>query len=374
VKISFLDLRSLHAEIQGELEAALIRVTRSGRYVLGEELAGFEREFAHYIGVGHCVGVGSGLDALTLSLLAIGIGAGDEVIVPANTFIATWLAVSRAGAVPVPVEPDPRTRNLDARCIADAVTPRTRAIVPVHLYGHPAPMDEILAVARSRGLFVLEDAAQAHGASYRGRRAGALGDAAAWSFYPGKNLGALGDGGAITTDDAALADRLRSLRNYGSRQKYRHEVRGLNSRLDELQAAVLRAKLSRLDAWNQRRAELASRYDAGLSGSGLRLPVTAAGCIPAWHLYVVQSHERESLQRNLAALGVETQIHYPVPPHLQPAFAGLGYAKGALPVSERLHEEVLSLPMDPALSHGQIQRVIEAVHIARRDAAAAAVP
>ena len=266
--VPFLDLRAAHAEVRDALDAAYRRVVGSGAYVLGAEVEAFEREFAAYCGVGHCVGVGNGLDALHLVLRAYGVGPGDEVVVPSNTFVATWLAATHAGATPVPVEPDPATYNLDPARLEAAITPRTRAIVAVHLYGQPADMDPVREVARRHGLPVVEDAAQAHGARYRGRRAGALGDAAAFSFYPGKNLGGLGDGGAVTTDDAALADRVRVLRNYGSREKYHNEVVGVNSRLDPLQAAFLRAKLPHLDAWNARRAAVAARYLDGLGGVG----------------------------------------------------------------------------------------------------------
>ena len=369
MNLPFLDLRALHAEIREELEVALLRVADSGRYIMDAELAAFEEEFAAYVGVKHCIGVGNGLDALFLSLLAMGIGPGDEIVVPAHTFIATWLAVSHTGAVPVPVEPDEASYNLDAGRIAAAITRRTRAILPVHLYGQPAPMDEIRVIAQSHGLRVLEDAAQAHGARYRGRRVGALGDAAAWSFYPGKNLGALGDGGAITTDDDLLAHHLRRLRNYGAPLKHRHEVCGFNSRLDELQAAVLRVKLRHLDQWNRRRAEIAHRYQETLADIGLRLPSVAPDCEAAWHLYVVRSPQREALRERLAQLGIETQIHYPLASHRQAAYRTLQYPVGSLPISERLQDEVLSLPMGPTLSAAQVQEVVEAVQITQTELA-----
>ena len=361
MKVPFLDLQSPHRELREELEAANRRVLDSGWFILGPELEAFEAEFAAYCGARHCVGVGNGLEALHLILRGYSIGPGDEVIVPAHTFIATWLAVSYAGAKPVPVEVDPATANLDPTRIEAAVTARTRAILPVHLYGRPAAMEEIGAIAARHGLKVIEDAAQAHGARYRGERAGSLGAAAGFSFYPGKNLGALGDGGAVTTDDPQLAEQLRMLRNYGSSQKYVHQLAGVNSRLDELQAAFLRVKLRLLDAWNARRAAVAARYAEGLAGSGLVLPEVPAGIEPSWHLYVVRSKERDALQARLAAAGIGSLIHYPLPPYRQQAYAGLGIDPARFPVSEALAAEVLSLPMGPHLSDAQVAAVIAAV-------------
>jgi dTDP-4-amino-4,6-dideoxygalactose transaminase len=359
--VPFLDLGLASQELQAEISAALTRVVGSGWYVLGPEVEGFEREFAEYVGARHCVGLGNGLDAVHLALRAAGIGPGDEVIVPGNTFIATWLGVSYAGATPVPVEPDPRTYNLDPERIAAAVTARTRAVVPVHLYGQPAEMDAILEVARAHELFVLEDAAQAHGARYRGRRVGAIGDAAAWSFYPGKNLGALGDGGAVTTDDGELADRLRRLRNYGSRVKYVHEVMGFNSRLDELQAALLRAKLPHLDEWNERRRRIAALYLRELAATGLLLPHVPSCAEPVWHLFVVRTERPEELQRHLERSGIATLIHYPIPPHRQDAYRHLHLPEQTLPMSEAIHREVLSLPIGPQMSPDQVAAVVDAV-------------
>jgi dTDP-4-amino-4,6-dideoxygalactose transaminase len=360
--VPFLDVRAAHLELRDELDAAFARVLERGQYILGPEVEAFEQEFAAACGARHCVGVASGLDALHLSLLALGVRPGDEIIVPSNTFVATWLAVSQCGARPVAVEPDEGTFTLDPARLERAMGPRTRAIVPVHLYGHPADMDPILDIAKRRGIPVLADAAQAHGALYRGRPVGALGDAAAWSFYPGKNLGALGDGGAVTTDDAALAERLRILRNYGSRTKYVNEVRGFNSRLDELQAALLRVKLRRLDAWNARRREIAARYLDGLrSAPSVRLPRVAAWASPVWHLFVVRAAARASLQDHLARAGVVTLVHYPIPPHLQAAYADLGWPRGAFPIAERMHDEVLSLPIGPHMTDEQVTEVIEAV-------------
>lgn len=362
VRIPFLDLRAINARDRDAWLAALDRVLDSGWFILGREVEAFEREFATYCGVRHCVGTSNGLDALHLILRAYDIGAGDEVIVPSNTYIATWLAVTHAGATPVPVEPDESSFNIDPARIRAALTPRTRAIIAVHLYGRPAEMAAIQALAAEHGLKVIEDAAQAHGAVYRCKRAGALGDAAGFSFYPGKNLGALGDGGAVTTDDDALAERLRVLRNYGARSKYRNEEIGFNCRLDELQAAFLRAKLKRLDADNTRRRAIAARYQSGLSRPGLALPQAPADGGPVWHLFVVRSTERAALQSFLADRGVQTMIHYPVPPHRQPAYLGLGYAPGAFPIAERIHREVLSLPMGPTMLDDEVDAVIAAVN------------
>jgi dTDP-4-amino-4,6-dideoxygalactose transaminase len=362
--VPFLDLKAINAEQADAMRAAFDRVMASGWYILGDEVRMFEREFAAWCGAAECVGVANGLDALTLALKAVGIGPGDEVIVPSNTYIATWLAVSHVGAVPVPVEPDAASFNLDPARLAAALTPRTRAVMPVHLYGRPADLDPILAFARAHGLKVVEDGAQAHGARYRGRRLGAHGDAVAWSFYPGKNLGAIGDGGAVTTDDPAVAERLRVLRNYGSRVKYHNEVIGWNSRVDELQAALLRAKLPHLDDANGRRADIAARYTtalAPLQPAGLSLPRADDGFESVWHLYVVRHLRRDELARLLGERGIGTVIHYPVAPHLQPAYASLGLARGTLPVSEALHDTVLSLPMGPTQTPQQTDAVIDAV-------------
>lgn len=365
MSVAFLDLKALHAALHGELGEAFGRVLASGWFVLGPELEAFEAEFASYCGVRHCIGVGNGLDALHLILKACGIGPGDEVIVPANTFIATWLAVSHCGARPVPVEPLPDTYNIDPQRIETAITPHTRAIMPVHLYGQPADMDPILAIAGKYGLKVIEDAAQAHGARYKGRRTGGLGHAAGFSFYPGKNLGALGDGGAITTNDDELAKRIRCLRNYGSEMKYRHELPGFNSRLDELQAAFLRVKLRHLDDWNARRREIASAYLVGLSGTGLDLPRVPSWADTVWHLFVVRSRARQTLQASLATLGIQTLIHYPAPPHLQAAYRHLGLGEGSLPIAETMSREILSLPMDPFLTDADREKVIAAIKSAQ---------
>lgn len=362
--IPFLDLKAPHQELLAELDAVWARVRDSGWYILGPEVEAFEQEYATYCGARHCVGLANGLDALHLALRALGVGTGDEVIVPSNTYIATWLAVSQCGAVPVPVEPDPATHNLDPQRVEAAITPRTKVILPVHLYGQPADLDSILSIARRYGLRVLEDAAQAHGARYKGQRIGAHGDAVAWSFYPGKNLGALGDAGAVTTNDPELADRLRVLRNYGSRVKYVNEVQGWNSRLDPLQAAILRVKLAHLDAWNARRAEIAALYLRELADCGVVLPQVPDWAQPVWHLFVIRHPQRDALQQRLAQAGIQTLIHYPIPPHRQQAYAGLGLAEGALPIAERLAAEVLSLPIGPHLSGAQAEQVVAAVKAA----------
>ena len=359
--IPFLDLHPTYQELQADLDAAYRRVMASGWYILGEEVERFEADWATYCGAAHGIGVASGLDALHLALRACDIGPGDEVIVPTHTFIATWLAVTQAGATPVPVEPDARTFNIDPARIAAAITPRTRALIPVHLYGQPADLDPILAIARRHGLRVIEDAAQAHGARYKGQRLGAHGDAVAWSFYPGKNLGAFGDGGAVTTNDAELAARLRRLRNYGSEVKYVHEVPGYNSRLDPLQAAFLGVKLRHLDAWNDRRRALAQAYLSGLADSGLVLPQVPDWAEPVWHLFVVRHPRRDALQRQLTAAGIGTLIHYPIPPHQQRAYAHSSLAPDGYPLATRLAAEVLSLPLGPHLGVADLGQVLDSL-------------
>jgi dTDP-4-amino-4,6-dideoxygalactose transaminase len=361
IEVPFLDLKAAHLEIKPELDEAIERVHDSGCYILGPEVEAFEDEFARYCGARHAIGVANGLAALHLALHAMGIGAGDEVIVPSNTFIATWLAVSACGAVPVPVEPDASTFNLDPTLVERAITARTKALIPVHLYGQPADLDPLLAIARAHGLPVLEDAAQAHGARYRGRRVGSHGTAAAWSFYPGKNLGAMGDAGAITTDDAQLAERLRVLRNYGSQHKYINEVRGTNSRLDPLQAAILRVKLNHLDRWNDRRREVAATYLSAMEGCGTLLPAVAQDCDPVWHLFVVRTRERDALQAYLSREGIATQIHYPIPPHMQGAYADLAMDQDRFPIARDMAAEVLSLPIGPHLSESQVSHVCTAI-------------
>ncbi len=357
-KIPFVDLRAPYQELGEEVDAAFRQVMKSGWYVLGEELEAFEREFAAYCEARYCIGVGNGLDALRLILLAMAIGRGDEVIVPANTCIATWLAVSSAGATPVVVEPEERTYNIDPTRIEAAITPRTKAILAVHLYGQPADMDPIREIAGRHGLKVIEDAAQAHGAKYKGYRVGGIGDAAGFSFYPTKNLGAMGDGGAVTTNDASLANLIRKLRNYGSRVKYVHETQGTNSRLDELQAGLLRVKLTRLDEWNRRRQVLALEYKARLADvSGLTLPYVPSWAEPVWHLFVVRHFARDALQKHLREAGIDTLIHYPIPPHLSEAYKSACFAPGAFPLTERIANELLSLPMSPHLGISEVVSV-----------------
>lgn len=349
MKIPFLDLGAAYRELKTEIDAAVHRVLDSGWYILGPEVEAFEGEWASYCEVGHAVGLANGLDALTLALRALDIGPGDEVIVPSNTYIATWLAVTAVGARPVPVEPDPETHNIDPTRIGAAITGATKVLLPVHLYGQPADLDPILALAQKHKLAVVEDAAQAHGARYKGRRIGGHGDVVCWSFYPGKNLGALGDAGAVTTDDPELAERLKVLRNYGSRQKYVNEEPGLNSRLDPIQAAVLRVKLKVLDDWTERRCQIAKLYTAELSKTDLLLPHVTEWAQPVWHLYVIRTQDRDILQNRLNDAGIGTLIHYPIPPHIQRAYADLGMTPEDLPIARDLADQVLSLPMGPQL-------------------------
>jgi len=362
MKVPFLDLKAAHAELRTELDAACSRVIESGWFILGDEVKAFEGEFAAYCGAKHCIGVGNGLEALHLALRAMGIGAGDEVIVPANTYIASWLAVSQAGATPVPVEPNKRTYNLDPERIENAITSKTKGIMPVHLYGQPADMDPIKTIASQYGLKVLEDASQAHGALYKSQRVGSVGDAAAFSLFPGKNLGALGDAGVVLTNDDELASKIRWLRNYGSETKYYNKVQGYNSRLDELQAALLRVKLKTLDDWNERRKARATYYLQTLEGQpDLVLPYVPQSIDPVWHLFVVRHPRRDDLRVHLEKSGVGTIIHYPVPPHLQEAYASAGYARGAFPITEAMANEVLSIPIGPHLSETQAEYVVDQI-------------
>ena len=362
MSVPFYDLKTINARHADALKAAAARVIDSGWYVLGEEVEAFEQEFAGYCGARHAIGVGNGLDALALILRAyreLGrLKEGDEVLVPANTFIATLLAVSQNGLVPVPVEPDPISFNLDPERAASAIGPRTRAIVAVHLYGQLADMDALAALSRDRGLLLIEDAAQAHGAELDKRKAGSLGEAAAFSFFPTKNLGALGDGGAVVTQDDALARQVVALRNYGSETKYHHRWQGVNSRLDELQAAFLRVKLAFLDEDIARRRRVARGYLEGIRHPDIRLPEVRYASRHAWHLFVVRCDRRDDLQAHLHAAGIQTQVHYPVPLHRQPAYASLHDL--SLPLTERLHADVLSLPMSPAMDDALVERVIAA--------------
>jgi dTDP-4-amino-4,6-dideoxygalactose transaminase len=359
--IPFLELKPTYLELKEEMDAAYHRVMNSGWYLLGEETEAFESEFAAYVGTKHCVTVGNGLDALRIALEAHGIGPGDEVIVPAHTFIATWLAVSQCGALPVAVDVRSDTNNMDVSLLEGALTPRTKAIIPVHLYGQAADMDPIMEFAFHHGLVVIEDAAQAHGSRYRGRMCGTLGHAAAFSFYPGKNLGAFSDGGAITTNDDTVARKARMLRNYGSEKRYHHEMAGTNSRLDELQAAFLRVKLRYLDEWNLRRAAIAERYQFQLStfSSRLSLPFVPEWASPVWHLFVIRHDKRDLLQQHLADHGIQTVIHYPIPPHLSKAYqshSGLSF-----PIAEEVSGKILSLPAGPHFTTDQITKCADQV-------------
>lgn len=350
MKVPFLDLNAPYKELKQELDSAYQRVMESGWFILGAEVEAFEHEFAAYCGAKHCVGVGNGLEALHLILRAYGIGEGDEVIVPSNTYIATWLAVSYAGAKPVPVEPLEHSYNLDPEKVEAAITPRTRAILPVHLYGLLADIDPLMALAEKYDLKVIEDSAQAQGAHYKGRMSGNLGHISGFSFYPGKNLGALGDAGAVVTNDDKLAEQVRILRNYGSKVKYYNDQKGYNSRLDEMQAAFLRVKLRHLDEWNMRRMKIASAYLDSLASTGLILPSILDSTEPIWHIFPIRYEKRDDLQKYLKNKGVDTLIHYPVPPHLSGAYADLNMPKGTFPIAEKIASSELSLPMGPHLT------------------------
>jgi dTDP-4-amino-4,6-dideoxygalactose transaminase len=358
--ISFLNLSAAYKELESELESAILRASRSGRYILGEELDLFEEEFSKYLGVNYCAGVGNGLDAIKIALLAVGVGPGDEVIVPAHTFIATWLAVSEIGAKPVPVEPNSRTFNIDPKLIPTAITSKTKAILPVHLYGQPAELDSILSIASQYDLKVVEDAAQAQGSSYNGLKIGSHSDAVAWSFYPGKNLGALGDGGAITTNSIEVFENIRKMRNYGSSIKYKHEILGINSRLDEIQAAILRVKLRYLTSWNKRRAHIAERYQSNININDIELPSVIDGVIPAWHLYVIKLARRNELLNFLKNNNCESIIHYPTPPHLQNCYKE--YSQICLPVTEKIAQSVLSLPIGPHLDLKEVDHICQLIN------------
>lgn len=359
--IPFQNFKAAYQELKQDLDAAYHRFMESGWYVLGKELSTFEEEYAAYCESPHCVGVSNGLEALHLALRALGIGPGDEVIVPSNTYIATWLAVTQVGATPVPVEPDSTTYNLDPLLIESAITPRTKVILAVNLYGQPCDYDPILAIARKHGLKLAIDNAQSHGARYKGRRVGGIADIECHSFYPSKNLGAYGEAGAITTHDAALAESIRVLRNYGSRVRYHNEVPGYNSRMDELQAAFLRVKLRHLDAWNARRSTLAQIYISQLSAlsSELILPTVPAWADPVWHLFVIRHPQRDALQQHLTEQGIQTIIHYPIPPHLSGAYASFHAAP--LPIAARLANEVLSLPIGPHMADSDVSSVVAAL-------------
>lgn len=355
--ISFLNIQELHTSQRSQLDEAYHRVMNSGWFIMGPELEAFESEFAQYCEVKYCIGVGNGLEALHLLLQAYGIGSGDEVLVPSNTFIATWLAVSQCGAIPIPIEPDISTHNINPDLIRKAITKRTKAIMPVHLYGQPADMDAINIIAKEYGLIVIEDAAQAQGARYKGRRVGSLAHAAGTSFYPGKNLGALGDGGAILTNDEAIASKVRMLRNYGSTTKYQHDIAGYNSRLDEIQAAFLRVKLTALDSWNTHRRAIANTYSKLLVDENIVLPYTPTYSDPVWHLYVIRSKNRKKLIDHLAKNGISTVVHYPTPPHKQACYTE--YSNYELPISETLADEVLSLPISSTFTNADAMYVAQ---------------
>jgi len=361
MKVPFVDFVSPYQELKAELDEAYARFMQSAWYVLGKEVEAFEAEYAAYCGSKHCIGVANGLDAMHLVLRAWEVGPGDEVIVPSNTYIATWLAVTAVGATPVPVEPDPRTCNIDPARIEAAITPWTKVILPVHLYGQTADMQPINDIAQSHGLKVLEDAAQAQGAKCHGRFAGALGDAAGHSFYPTKNLGSFGDAGAITTDDAELADKVRTLRNYGSKKRYYNEVQGINSRLDELQAAFLRVKLQHLDEWNARRTKLAAYYLRELMdrATHITLPFVPGWTEPVWHLFTIRHPQRDALQAKLTEAGIGTLIHYPVPPHLSGAYSEMKLERGTFPLAEKIADTILSLPLGPHVTEEQAAHIVQ---------------
>lgn len=360
--VQFVDLAAQYATLQPTVDQAMQRVLNKADFILGKDVEVFEQEFANYCQTGYAVGIDNGTSALELALRAYDIGPGDEVITVANTFVATVLAISFTGATPVLVDIDPITYQMDPVQVLDAITARTKAIMPVHLYGHPVDMDPILAIARRRGLIVIEDACQAHGAHYKGKRAGSLGHAAAFSFYPGKNLGAYGDGGMVVTSDATIDAKVRMLRNYGSREKYHHLIKGFNRRLDTLQAAVLRVKLPRLDGWNAARRHHANRYNELLAGlQGITTPGEAAHAESVYHLYVIRTSDRAGLQAQLNSKQISSGIHYPVPIHLQPAYADLGYKKGDFPITERYASEILSLPMYAELPDDAVDYVADAI-------------
>lgn len=362
MNIPFLDLKASYEEIQEEIDSSIQRVLASGLYVLGEEVEKFEVEYAQYCNAKYCIGLGNGMEAIHLGLLALGVGPGDEVIVPSNTYIATWLAVSQCGAVPIPVEPN-EFHNIDVNKIESALTGRTKVILPVHLYGQSVDLDPILLIAKKYNLKVLEDAAQAHGATYKGQKVGMHGDVVAWSFYPGKNLGAFGDAGGITTNSPEIARKIRMLRNYGSEEKYINQEIGFNSRLDPIQAAVMRVKLKYLDIWNQRRSDIAKVYLDELSDSKITLPKKSNFSGHAWHLFVVNCQDRYSLMETLKKSGINTIIHYPIPPHLQVAYQHLGFDKGSFPIAERLANQVISLPIGPHMTPKQVNHVVSSIKL-----------
>jgi dTDP-4-amino-4,6-dideoxygalactose transaminase len=361
MKVPFLDLKASFLELQPEIEEALLRSVRSGQYIGGDELKSFEVAFADFVESDFCIGVGNGMDALILSLKVLGIGIGDEVIVPSNTYIATWLAVTHCGAIPIPVEPEAATYNIDISIIEEKITNKTKAIIPVHLYGQPADLDEINVLAKKNNLFVIEDAAQSHGSKYKGRKVGSHGDLVCWSFYPGKNLGALGDAGAITTNNAELAEQLRMFRNYGSKERYVHIIPGLNSRLDPLHASILNVKLKYLQSWNDRRNSIASIYNNEFKDLPITIPFIKSHNKSAWHLYCIRHLSRDNLRRDLLSMGVETLIHYPIPPHMQQAYKFLNYSDDSFELANIISSELLSLPIGPAMSDDEVFYVVDCV-------------
>ena len=362
MKIPFVSFAPMEKELNEELRNAFDRVFKRSWYIEGAENTAFESAFSDFCSVDYCVGVGNGLDALMLSLKAMGIGRGDEVIVPSNTYIATALAVTYVGATPVFVEPDIRTFNIDPMLIEQAITEKTRAVIPVHLYGQMCDMDPIMKIASHYHLYVIEDCAQAHGATYKGKGAGSIGDIAGFSFYPGKNLGALGDAGAVVTNNRELAEKVRALGNYGSDYKYHHIYKGNNSRLDEMQAAFLAAKLPHLDRMNEERRRIAAKYTEGINNPKVITPVVADDCVPVWHIYGIRCEEREDLEQHLKEKGISTNKHYPIPMHLQECYKDLGISEGKLPIAEQISRTELSLPMYYGMTDEEIQYVIDAIN------------
>lgn len=361
MRIPLVELAGQYRTLRDEILPAMDEVMSQAQFILGDDVARFEEEFPAFCGARHCVGVASGLDALMLALRAVGVGPGDEVITAANTFIASALAITHAGATPVLADVRKDDFNLDPQAVERAITPRTKAILPVHLYGQPARMDQIMDIARRHGLKVVEDACQAHGARYGAARAGAIGDAGCFSFYPGKNLGGYGDGGAVVTNDPQVAERLRLDRNYGSRVKYVHESDGYNSRLDTLQAAVLRIKLRRLEGWNERRRALAALYRELLADADVLLPAEMRGVEHVWHLFVIRHPERDRLLADLHARGIGAGVHYPIPIHQQAPYAGVRTVPDGAPVSTMLAGQILSLPLYPEMTEAQVAEVADAV-------------
>ena len=361
IRVPYLDLKAQYQTIKPEIDAAIARVLDSSQFILGAEVAGFEKQFAAYCGAAECVALNSGTSALHLALLAAGVGAGDDVITVSFTFVASVAAILYAGARPVLVDIDPRSFTMDPLPLEAAITPRTKAILPVHLYGQPADMDPILEVARRHGFAVIEDAAQAHGAKYKGRPVGSIGDIACFSFYPTKNLGAYGEGGAVTTSNAEYANKIRMLRDWGQDRKYHHLLHGFNYRMEGLQAAILRVKLRHLDQWTEARRAVARKYNRLLGDCGVELPTEMPGARHVYHVYTLRTEDRDGLQAALQAEGIQTAVHYALPAHLQPAYADLGYSRGAFPQTEKAAKEVLSLPLYPEITDAQIQKVAQAL-------------